>query len=233
MEIIQFAPTRPDYVPLDNIKPQPAKNFIPDWYKKMPNHLEKDEPATELLRTLNSSTVKRCPSFRDIFKYGIVMPAPCDIYLSATKKEWRWETPSGIMEIEYHEDYQFKDHYPDDNVKGVFKLHYPLMVKTPPGYSVMQIPLLYHYNPDWHFAWGILDSDQYHDVNPQLIYTSDKTELLIRQGDPLFYYYPYKRAEWEVKMLEYGEMQAEQRETRWKLSTKFAGRYHKNFRRRT
>ena len=34
MEVIKFAPTRPDYVPLDNIKPQPAKNFIPDWYKQ-------------------------------------------------------------------------------------------------------------------------------------------------------------------------------------------------------
>ena len=106
------------------------------------------------------------------------------------------------------------------------------MVMTPPGWSVIKIPLMYHHNPDWYFAWGILDSDQYHDVNPQLIYVSDKRELLIKQGEPLFYFYPYKRAEWEVEMLEYGDMQDLYRETRWKLSTRFAGRYYKNFRKK-
>ena len=100
MEVIKFAPIRADFVGFDEILPQPAKNFIPDWYKEMPTHLQIDEPETELLRQLNSSTVKRCPSFRDLFKYGIAVPAPSDIYLSATDKEWRSETPSRCIELE-------------------------------------------------------------------------------------------------------------------------------------
>lgn len=231
MEVIKFAPIREDFVGFDEILPQSAKNFIPDWYKNMPTHLEIDEPETELLRQLNSSTVKRCPSFRDIFKYGIAIPAPSDIYLSATDKEWRWETPSRCIELEYHDDFQFKDHYPDDKVKGVFKIKYPLSVITPKGWSVMQIPLIYHNNPDWHFAWGMLDSDEYHDLNPQLIYTSDSKEILIKQGEPLFYLYPFKRAEWKIEMLSYHDIEQKMNEFRWKLNTKFAGRYHKSFRR--
>lgn len=232
MEIIKFSPIHEDFVPFDEILPQPAKNFIPDWYKDMPTHLDINEPSTELLRQLNSSTVKRCPSFRDIYKYGIAVPAACDIYLSATKDEWRWETPFNKLQMEYHADYQFKDYYPDKNIKGVFKIQHPYLVITPPGWSVMQIPLIYHHNPDWHVAWGILDSDQYHDMNPQIIYTSDKREILIKQGEPLFYYYPYKRAEWKIEMLKYEDTEKVLKETRWKLNTRFAGRYYKNIRRK-
>ena len=216
----------------DEIMPQPAKNFIPEWYKNMPTHLEIEDDRTTLLRQLNSSTVKRCPSFRDIFKYGIVIPAPCDIYLSATHQEYRWETPGNILELEHHSNFQFKDHYPDTKVKAVFKIKYPLVAITPPGWSVMQIPLIYHNNPDWHIAWGMLDTDQYHDLNPQLIYTSDEREILIRQGEPLFYFYPFKREEWKIEMLEYEDIKKKIQETTWKLNTRFAGRYYKNIRRK-
>jgi len=232
MEVIKFASIRHDFVPFEEIMPKSAKNYIPDWYKNMSTHLDINEPKTELLRQLNSSTVKRCPSFRDIFKYGIVIPAPSDIYLSSDGNEWRWETPSNCIELEYHDDFQFKNDYPDKSVKGVFKIKYPMAVFTPPGWSVMQIPLIYHANPDWHIAWGILDADEYHDINPQLIYTSENRELVIRQGEPLFYFYPFKRAEWKIEMLEYKEVEKEIAALKWRLNTRFAGRYIKNIRRK-
>jgi len=232
MEVIKFGPVRDDFVGFDEILPQPASNHPPKWLKEMPNHMTNGDPNTELLRQLDSSTVKRCPSFRDIYKYGIVIPAPCDIYINITHNEWEWRTPSNIIELEYHSDFQFKDYYPDKRIKGVFKIKYPLMAITPPGWSIMQIPLLWHHNPDWYFAWGILDSDQYHDLNPQLIITSEERELLIRQGEPLFYYYPIKREEWKIEMLEHEDVLAKLKETRWKLNTRFAGRYYKNIRRK-
>jgi hypothetical protein len=227
---IQFAPRREDYVPIGKTLPQPAKNFIPDWFKDMPVHKAIDDPKTALLHQLDMSTIKKCPSFRDIWKYGIVIPAPCDIYINATHDEWMWRTPTNIIELEYHADYQFKDHYPNKNIKGVFKIKHPLAVITPKGYSVMQIPLLYHNNPDWYFPWGLLDSDEYHDLNPQLIVTSKDREILIKQGEPLFYLYPFKRENWQIEMLEYKDIQQKLKETRWKLGTMFQGRYIKNIR---
>ena len=76
MEVIKFGPVRDDFVGFDEILPQPASNHPPKWLKEMPNHMTNGDPNTELLRQLDSSTVKRCPSFRDIYKYGIVIPAP-------------------------------------------------------------------------------------------------------------------------------------------------------------
>ena len=176
------------------LHPQPAKNFTPDWYKKMPTDVK--QPGTFHSKVIpNIKTVRMCPSFVDVFKEGYVIPAPCDIYLKVLPNgEWQWQTPDEEYRLDIHEEEQFLNHLNGvSNIKKVFKLISPWVAITPKGWSVRQIPMIYNFNPNWQVAYGILNTDVEHELNQQIFFTSDNNEVLIKRGEPLNYLVPFKR----------------------------------------
>ena len=61
------------------VPPQPAKNYIPEWWKNTPSfipNMEVDRP-----RPRERATIKVCPSVQDWFLQGYVLPMWCDLYL--------------------------------------------------------------------------------------------------------------------------------------------------------
>ena len=232
---IIFTPRDNRYILDDKVLPQPANKHIPQWFKQMPHYAAKENGEDFAFSKLRNSTSKRCPSFNEVFSNGFVVVAPCDIYLKIDKDgTYTWKTPSNIYEIDYHADWQFKDHYPDENIKGVFKINYPYIAITPKGYGVMQLPMLYHHNTDFYVPYGYLETDIYHEINQQLIITTPKIHegILIKQGTPLNYLIPYKKDKWETKFIKQSKKYQEMhRNMSYKLSSKFSGGFFKNIKR--
>jgi len=179
----------------EDLHPQPAINYMPDWYKNLPTDIKRDN--TFISKVIpNMKTVKLCPSFAEVFREGYVMLAPCDYYFRLEKNGyWNWQTPDTEIKCDVHEDEQFIQHINNKVAKKVFKLINPWYGITPKGWSIRQVPLFYDFNEDWQIAYGILNTDVEHELNQQLIYTSKSNEIFIKRGTPLNYIVPFNRKE--------------------------------------
>ena len=164
----------------------PAKEVIPDWWKRV----EKMKDHYKL-----KGSVKACPSFPEYVTQGFVVPLWCDLHLEIEHDKFKWETPDKMFSFANHADVQFRDYLPQhmkDNTSMVLKPNCPWRIKTPPGWSVWQLPMTYHYNPFFETLPGIIWSDIHHEINQQML-MKQYGEFLIPRGTPLAMYVPYKR----------------------------------------
>jgi hypothetical protein len=183
---IQFISTVEGLESIEECLPRPAKHFIPQWFKDIPNFVE------------DTTTVKHCPSFPDYFSQGYIVPMWCDVKLKSDKNGWSWDTPTSLMSWDIHGDKQFLN-YTNANFNGVdaqfvFKANCPWRIITPPGWSVLQLPLFYHFNKDWSVLPGVIDTDIHTEINQQVLYHGNGKSIKINVGDPFALYIPFKRS---------------------------------------
>jgi hypothetical protein len=182
-EIVQFVTEDKHLLNFEECLPKTANKFIPQWWKDIPANIP--------------GTVKKCPSFSDIFSIGYVIPMWSDVRLSYDGLDWNWQIADSNYKVEVHDNNQFLDyaekHIDSPNNKFIFKLVSPWSIITKPGWSVLQIPLFYNFNNDFQIMSGIIDSDIYHELNIQILYQSKQDFIEIKRGDPLCLYVPIKR----------------------------------------
>jgi hypothetical protein len=182
---ITFVSTVPGLETIEECIPKPSKNFIPEWFKEIPSN--------------RTDTVRVCPSFPDYFSLGYIMPMWTDTVLRVDQKGPFWSVMQNDYSWDFHGDNQFIDWcYP--NLRGVeaqfvFKSESPWKIITPPGWSVLQLPLFYHFNKGFSVLPGILDTDIHHETNHQVMYHGDGEDVIIKAGDPFALYIPFKRSE--------------------------------------
>ena len=164
----------------------PAKEYIPDWWKKV----------ERMITSLNDKgTVRHCPSFPEYITQGFVVPLWCDLHINIEHEKFEWHTPEGMFTFTSHSDAQFRDWAPKhvkDNTSMVLKPNCPSRVKTPPGWSVWQLPMYYEFNPLYEVLPGIIWSDIHHEINQQML-MKKYGEFVIKRGTPLAMYVPYER----------------------------------------
>ena len=178
---------------LEHLRPQKGMKHIPEEYHSIPSNYGQEWYKHDAERDEWCRTAKQCPSFVDVFREGYVIVAPCDIWLWTDGDAFKWKTALDFVNISIHADNQLKDYFQDSTIKKIFKIDNVWKIRTPKGYSIRQIPLFYHFNPDWQVAYGLINTDTYHELNVQIIFTSEKEEVFIKQGDPLCYIVPFKR----------------------------------------
>jgi len=217
--------------------PQPAENYMPDWYKnlKNPHYIDKEKPI--LSKILKPKTVKQCPSFVEMFKEGYMLLAPCDYWLSIDNDKVEWRTPINYEtfhsngEVGYHSDSQFVNHLPSkSNIKAVFKIILPYGIFGPKNYSIKILPVPYSFNNDFHANYGIQDLDTTFELNIQINYTSDKKEILIQKGTPIALIIPYKKEKFKVtyEYLHDSKYKNKVVSQKFKLINSFNNRYYKS-----
>lgn len=222
---IQFVPIVDGLEQIEEAIPKPANRFIPEWWKDIPRiHGE----AT--IESHIGGNVKDCPSFPTFFSQGFIIPMWCDVILSYddSEKIWNWRTPDSSFPWTAHSNDQFLDHVPfkflGDKAYFVFKPLCPWNIITPPGWSVLQLPLFYHYENDWTVLPGIVDTDYHHEVNQQFLFFHKKKEILIRRGTPIAQYIPFQRTKTTMTLeKDEGEIAKKLKYFRLMMSTKFMG----------
>jgi hypothetical protein len=213
MPTISFRPTAgfaKEYPPV------PAKEIIPEWIKNVKPHTDN-----------GTATVKRCPPMIDMVTSGYYIR-------SFGNFEFHRYIQNGEEEINITGDVDllvpFDNPTPDivlsktfaplmtshnfeeaplvvnDIRKSVFKFLGYWTAKTPPGYSILYLPVAHFYN-DFQILSAIVDADDdweiptaftafcnYHDENEH--------KWSIKAGDPIALAIPFLRDEWDHEILE-------------------------------
>ena len=206
---------------VDKVTPiLPAKEFIPDWWKKVERFISKKHDQ--------KGTVRNCPSFPEYINQGFVVPLWCDLHITIKHDGFEWHTPDKMFSFSSHSDVQFRDYLPQhmkDNTSMVLKPSCPWRVKTPPGWSVWQLPMTYHYNPIFETLPGIIWSDIHHEINQQML-MRQYGEFVIKRGTPLAMYVPYKRNKYTYDVSGPNEQNSKWANTAYThVRTKFKGGY--------
>ena len=181
---IQFISTVKGLETIEECLPKPAKNFIPEWFKNIPS--------------TSPMSVKKCPSFPDYFSQGYIIPMWSDVLLKQKDEKYEWLVSSNAFNWEIHTNDQLIDHKKTsfNGVEGqfIFKANCPWRIITPPGWSVLQLPLFYHFNQEWSVLPGVIDTDIWHEINQQVLYHGNGNPIIIKSGDPFVLYIPFKRS---------------------------------------
>lgn len=189
--VISFVTTIPGLLDVEECLPIPARKAFPSWLSKIPH----TDPI------FDSTTVRRCPGIVDYLSSGFVLPMWADTRLQYNPSTGYWQTHSGhngdLTRWEIHGKEQFLDYVQAQQlgreVKLVFKAVSPWRIITPPGWSVYQVPLHYHFDNQFSVMGGVIDTDIYHEINQQVMYFGDGEDVLIERGTPLVMYVPFKR----------------------------------------
>jgi hypothetical protein len=87
---------------------------------------------------------------------------------------------------------------------SVLKILNPWVIKTPPGYSCLFVPLLNNADDRFEIISGIVDTDKWNlEVNFPFVINGDKYETLtttIKRGTPFVQVIPFKRDSWKMKL---------------------------------
>jgi hypothetical protein len=191
--VISFVTLVPGLETFDDIKPQPSSKFIPKWWKDIPNNKGSHD---------ETQNIKMCPSFPDYFSQGYIIPMWADTLIKYDKGTAVWSMRCGRSNEfawEFHPDSQFIDYatpsFLGKDAYTVLKAISPWKIITKPGWSVMQVPLHYHFENKFSVMPGIIHTDIYHDINQQVLVHDKDVEIFIKRGDPFVQYVPFKREE--------------------------------------
>lgn len=185
--LIEFISTVEGLETIQECLPRPTKGFVPDWFKNVPNL---------------AHTVKACPSFPDFFSQGFVLPMWMDSTIRYDSETNNWFADSNMPSWDAHKNDQFIE-FTKPQMQGkegnfVFKANCPWRLITPPGYSVLQLPLFYHFNQEFSVLPGIIDTDIHSEINQQILYHGDGDTISIQRGTPLAMYVPFKRTKYDL-----------------------------------
>ena len=216
----------------DIVPPQPAKNYIPEWWKNAPSFMPDMEADGPISR--DKGTVKICPSVQDWFSQGYVLPMWFDVHINIKENGEvivRNLKNNLIGSSTFMDNRTYISLLPKqqkNQAVAVFKPDCPWRMKTPAGYSCYQFPMWYHFNPDFEVPPGPVWSDEYHMINPQII-LKHYGEIKIKRGTPLCVFVPYKREpddtfHYEIK-IEDEECQRLDQKSILIPATKFIGGY--------
>jgi len=208
----------------ENVPPERATKCFPSWWKNAPPHTGGMAPK------IDPGTIKTCPGFVDLFKYGYVIRMWCDVSIEIDDKgSYEWKTSSDLFSFEGHINSQYKDHLPEyvsDNIAGIIKANCPWRIKTPKNVSVLQLPMEYHFNEDFEVLSGVVHTDVYHDISQQMVFKRAGS-YFIERGTPVAMYFPFRRDDLNLVVRDETEEDIENSiDYKYSIFSKFKGGYN-------
>jgi hypothetical protein len=189
------------------IQPKPAAAFVPKWWQQVPKTTNRMKWFGDNPIEVTAPTAKQCPSFAHWFSQGYVLPAWCDIKINhdpvTDLYTWSAGREGSPYKIDIHENDQLLSHsdliYFGRKPSLVFKLVSPWYITTPKNWSIYQLPMFYHNSQDWVVLPGVIDTDNSHEINQQILYFGNGKDVFIPKGTPLVQYVPFKREKLTLK----------------------------------
>lgn len=180
-----------------NIVPYSAKKYLPSWWTNIPNIYNK------------YPTIRRCPGIPDFFTEGYILPMWTDVRFFGINKEgdlkFSIKNEETFNTLSGHPSEQFLSHYSprigDRDVESIVKFQSPWYVITPKGWSTLVLPLFYEFNQNFTILPGIVDTDFLHQMNHPSLFHSNGKNFLLKTGDPLCMYIPFKRTKTNFKII--------------------------------
>ena len=205
-----------------------SSNFLPKWWTNTPawqNDNVRESNFTDNIN--NKGTIRRCPAIPEYMSMGIVVPLWCDVRIEIFDDGgWKWNSPAQEFSFSSHGDSQVGNFVPKHAKPTlIMKPNCPWRIKTPPGISMLQLPMFWHFNPNFTVAPGVLWSDIHHEINQQMMFHK-KGVFNLQRGTPLAQYIPIRRETFEYNVgNETPELRTHRNASYYHVRTKFGGGY--------
>ena len=204
-KLIQFLPFT-DMAAVVTEPPSPAKNHMPEAYKKLPYKIDKSGLHKSPNWINSNLTVKACMPVFDTFTSGYMLTTLCDLVVTDNEKyEHRIYWDVDWIPIKTHGSVQIGDlSSPPGFEREPFKFETQWIIKTPPGYSVLITHPFNRFDLPFFTLSGIVDSDTYNFLPVNLPFFLKENFIgIIPKGTPIAQVLPFKREEWKSKSVEY------------------------------
>lgn len=189
--------------------PQPAKNLLPDWYKRS---TVKPLPLDADTADLEPKGLKSCTPFLDALMSGYIQKTWCDISIEYDNEVLTYRCIGDPLIMESRNAVNLpisKRFYPIE-----FAWLMPWIPKTPKGYSVMCTHP--HNRVDLPFTTltGIIDSDDFNHVGfgKFPFYIEQGFTGVIPKGTPIMQITPFRRDDWDSSAQEYSHEEQTKKE---------------------
>jgi hypothetical protein len=192
----------------ENTAPSSAKNFIPDWYKKMhpynPSQENPDGKKILVRDKASNASAKKCTPMLDGLTSGYTVPLWCDVQISQQKNNEdgnfypfiNWRTELDVFSL-HTNDSTLKVPPPIGYDSIVFKFITWFRIETPKGYSlIVQKPSGYNDLP-FHAVPAVIDSDKSVIDSNFPCWIRSGFEGVVEKGTPIAQIIPFKRTNWK------------------------------------
>lgn len=201
--------------------PEPAKNFLPQWYKKSsikPLPLDNNDPAAE------PKGLKSCTPFLDALTSGYIQKTWTDITIEFVDGVFSYKFGDGPTIMESRNSVNLpigEKFYPIE-----FAWLMPWIPKTPSGYSVICSHPHNRVDLPFFTLTGIIDSDEFNHVGfgKFPFYIERNFVGIIPAGTPIIQITPIKQDNWNSMAHPYCE------ETQMKKEYKYFREYYNVYR---
>lgn len=184
--------------------PKPAVEVLPDWKRSIPAKAERDGQKGRTART--------CPAMDDYLHLGFIIPLWTDIRLERVSVDGagraesdpegpyiRWQTAHGAFPLEFHGHEQIEGAEPLEptcSIKQLVKPICPWLVETPPGWSILVLPLYLqerHNKLPLQPLPGVINTDHWHQIHAPCRWEHVQPVMEIRAGTPFMHIIPFRR----------------------------------------
>jgi hypothetical protein len=198
----EFYPAHEFFEPLSE-----AKNFIPEWYKKIPPFTA---PKAQIANYKSNVTLKQCIPFLDSLTNGFMITTQMDIQVTIMgdgEPSLTWmNSPDPLILRDINANKM-------PNPKGTHNTHFawilPCYLKTPKGYSMFFTHPLNRFDLPFFTLSGIIDGDKGITNGIAPFFLHKDFEGIIPKGTPIAQIIPFKKENWvarkEIKIKELGD----------------------------
>jgi hypothetical protein len=178
----------------------PAKNHVPEWYKKIPKW--KNNEVFEIGKGFNA-TVKQCMPFLDSLTTGYMIVLPNDLYVKDNDGQpfltWKYaHFPPTWRTVDPQDDLVPHGHYPLE-----YTWHTGVANTVPLGYSVLITHPFNRHDLPFTTLTGIVDGGLVMTPIGNIpFYIKKGFEGIIPQGTPIAQLIPYRQENWIHKKTE-------------------------------
>jgi hypothetical protein len=147
--------------------------------------------------------VNRCPGILQYFKQGFIVTAPVDFTITTNINDpdgFRWHCPAeftweGDPYIGSHSVNQLAKFMPfrDDTLKTVVKVNTFWRINSSPDIVFLQLPIAYPDHNNFTAVHGVIDCEEYVEINVQMFWHKLNDTVVVKAGTPLCQLIPIPR----------------------------------------
>jgi hypothetical protein len=181
------------------IKPEPAKNFLPEWWRKMDAYTnEPGKKGLTMSQGRPNMSPKKCTPMLDSLTSGYIISLWSDVWINSNDETFEvdWKTQRPVFEK--HGSDTVRVETPEGYHAHVLKYLNTWIPETPKGYSLLVTSPFGYKNLPFQAVPAIIDTDKSTlDIVPPM-WIKKNFSGVVEKGTPLIQLIPFKRDDWEA-----------------------------------
>jgi hypothetical protein len=210
---------------------QKSAKFLPEWWKQLPKSNKFENAGIEF----ESSTMKRCIGFIDLYKNSFIVPFFTELKIKNVGSEWQCITAAGLHDdkgyIEILSSHTRDQYGPEFDSYNQFKILMPWILQEKTGVNFYLGGAYWNqpqYWQDLYFASGFLNFKYQSSINISFFASQTDKVVTLMPNQPLAYLIPITEHDVEIKTHDVTNEEYRKKLSATTFSSKFVDRYKFN-----